>query len=143
MWLAATRLTVKTPMGRKLRVHFLDPPRGIPLGRVRRKDIIAAGIKRVGKTTGVRGGYPQLEDGRVLEVSNVIWCTGFKQDFSWIDLPVIGEDGWPQEERGVVGSAPGLYFTGLAFQYAFSSMLILGAGRDAEYVAQHIAAHAH
>jgi putative flavoprotein involved in K+ transport len=70
----------------------------------------------------------------------VIWCTGFKQDFSWIDLPVTGEDGWPQEERGVVPSAPGLYFTGLAFQYAFSSMLILGAGRDAEHVAKHIIA---
>ncbi len=64
MWLAATRLTVRTFMGRKLRDHFLDPPRGIPLGRVRRKDIVNAGIERVGRTTGVRDGYPVLEDGR-------------------------------------------------------------------------------
>ncbi len=69
----------------------------------------------------------------------MIWCTGFKQDFAWIDLPITGDDGWPLEERGVVPSAPGLYFTGLAFQYAFSSMLILGAGRDAEYVVERIA----
>jgi putative flavoprotein involved in K+ transport len=51
-----------------------------------------------------------------------------------------GQAGWPQEERGVVPSALGLYFAGLAFQYAFSSMLILGDGRDAEYVAKRIAA---
>ena len=47
MWLMATRLTVKTHFGRKLRDHFLDPPRGIPLGRVRRKDFAPAGIERV------------------------------------------------------------------------------------------------
>ena len=88
MWLMATRLTVRTAMGRKLRDHFLDPPRGIPLGRVRRKDIIAAGIERVGRTTGVRDGRPLLDDGRVLDVSNVIWCTGYTPDFSWIDLPL-------------------------------------------------------
>jgi len=44
--------------------------------------------------------------------------------------------------RGVVPSAPGLYFTGLAFQYAFASMLVGGAGRDTEYVVKHIAARA-
>jgi putative flavoprotein involved in K+ transport len=46
MWLAATRLTVKTFTGRKLRDHFLDPLRGIPLGRVRRKDIVNAGREK-------------------------------------------------------------------------------------------------
>ena len=92
------------------------------------------------RAVGVRDGLPLLDDGRALDVANVIWCTGFKQDFSWIELPVTGEEGWPQEERGVVPTAPGLYFTGLAFQYAFSSMLILGAGRDAEHVSKHIIA---
>jgi putative flavoprotein involved in K+ transport len=82
-----------------------------------------------------------LDGDRALEVTNVIWCTGFRPDFNWIHLPVLGDDGWPQQERGVATSAPGLYFTGLLFQYAFSSMLVGGVGRDAEYVAQHIAAH--
>ena len=77
LWLAATRLTVRTAPGRKLRDRFIDPPRGIPLGRVRRKEIVAAGIERVPRTVGVSNGQPVLEDGRVLEVSNVIWCTGF------------------------------------------------------------------
>jgi putative flavoprotein involved in K+ transport len=44
------------------------------------------------------------------------------------------------EQRGVVPSAPGLYFVGLAFQYAFASMLVGGAGRDAEYVVRHLCA---
>ncbi len=139
IWLMATRLTVKTTPGRKLRDHFLDPPRGIPLGRVRRTDIIAAGIERVPRTTGVRDGYPLLEDGRVLEVSNVIWCTGYKPDFSWIDLALPTRHGFPIHDRGIVGSIPGLYFMGLLFQYSLSSALLGGVGRDAKHVVDHIA----
>jgi putative flavoprotein involved in K+ transport len=141
MWLAATRLTVKTPMGRKLRDHFLDPPRGIPLGRVRRKDIIAAGIERVGRTTGVRDGYPQLQDGRVLEVSNVIWCTGYTPDFSWVDVALPTKRGFPIQDRGIVESVPGLYFIGLLFLYSLSSALLGGVGRDAGHIADHIASN--
>lgn len=139
LWFGATRFTVKTPIGRKMRDHFLDPPRGIPLGRVRRKDLTAAGIERVGRTTGVRGGYPVLEDGRRLEVSNVIWCTGFTSDFSWIDIPAPMHNGVPIHERGVVDSVPGLYFIGLLFLYSLSSALIGGVGRDADFIAEHIA----
>ena len=134
MWLIATRLTINTSLGRKFRDHFLDPPRGIPLGRVRRKDIVAAGIERVGRTTGVRDGYPQLEEGRVLEVSNVIWCTGYAPDFSWIDLPLRTSHGLPIQDRGIVESFPGLYFIGLPFLYSLSSALLGGVGRDAEHI---------
>ncbi|MGH7577889.1 MAG: FAD-dependent oxidoreductase [Longimicrobiales bacterium] len=140
MWLMATRLTVRNPLGRKLRDHFIDPPRGIPLGRVRRKDIVTAGIERVGRTTGVRDGYPLLEDGRVLKASNVIWCTGYKPDFGWLDLPLpTTTHGFPIQDRGIVESLPGLYFVGLLFQYSLSSALLGGVGRDAEYIAAHIA----
>jgi putative flavoprotein involved in K+ transport len=111
-----------------------------PLIRIKSKHLVAAGVERVPRVTGVRGGLPVLEDGRVLEVENVVWCTGFGQDFSWIDLPVTGPDGWPLEVRGVVPSSPGLYFVGLAFQYSFASMLVGGAGRDAEHVVEHLCA---
>jgi len=84
--------------------------------------------------TAVRDGRPLLEDGTLVDVANVLWCTGFVQVFDWIDLPVLGEDGWPNEYRGVVASVPGLFFCGLSMQYAFSSMLLAGAGRDAEHV---------
>jgi putative flavoprotein involved in K+ transport len=143
MWLIATRLTVNTLPGRKLRDRFLDPPRGIPLGRVRRKEITAAGVERVGKTTGVRDGYPLLDDGRVLNVSNVIWCTGFTHDFSWIHLAFPTHRGYPVQDRGVVESVPGLYFIGLKFLYSLSSALVGGVGRDAEFIVDHIASNRH
>jgi len=139
IWLMATRLTVTTTLGRKLRDHFLDPPRGIPLARVRHKDIIGAGIERVGKTADARDGYPILEGGRVLEVSNVIWCTGYTPDFSWIDPALPTRHGLPNHDRGIVESIPGLYFMGLLFQYSLSSVLLGGVGRDAQHVVDHIA----
>jgi putative flavoprotein involved in K+ transport len=138
-FLARRVLTTRTPLGRHMKHEVRD--HGGPLLRFKRADLQTAGVERkTARATGIRDGKPELGDGSVLDVANVIWCTGFKQDFSWIELPVMGEDGWPREQRGVVPSAPGLYFTGLAFQYAFSSMLILGAGRDAEHVAKHIVA---
>ncbi len=132
-------LSRKTPMGRKEMAEVRH--HGAPFLRVKRADLAAAGVERVlARTTGVRDGLPVLGDERVLDVANVVWCTGFRQDFSWIQLPIVGEDGWPIERRGVVESAPGLYFTGLAFQSSMRSMLVGGAGADAEYVAKHIAA---
>ena len=138
MWFVATHvLTVKTPAGRKVQRMFRS--RGIPLGRVRRKDLTAAGVELVPRTAGVVHGSPILEDERVLDVANVIWCTGFAPDLTWINLPVFNEDGDPVHNRGVVESEPGLYFIGMYFLYALSSVLIGGVGRDAEHVAKHMA----
>jgi len=138
MWLMATRLTVNTHFGRKLRDHFLDPPRGIPLGRVRRKDFARAGIERVPRMRGVTNGSPVLEDGRALEVSNVIWCTGFIPDYGWIDLSLPIQNDLPIHDRGIVESCPGLYFVGLPFLYSLSSVLLGGVGRDAKHIVNHI-----
>ena len=130
-------LTVRTPVGRKVQRMFRS--RGIPLARVRRKDLTAAGVQLVPRTAGVLDGSPALEDGRVLDVANVIWCTGFAPDPDVDHLPIFNEDGDPVHNRGVVESEPGLYFVGLYFLYALSSVLIGGAERDAEHVARHIA----
>jgi putative flavoprotein involved in K+ transport len=138
MWLVATRLTVKTALGRKLRDHFTNPPRGIPLGRVRRKDFAPAGIERVPRTTAVRDGYPVLENGRVLEVANVIWCTGYAPDYDWINLRLRTHNGLPVHDRGIVEGSPGLYIVGLPFLYSLSSALLGGVGRDAKHIVDHI-----
>lgn len=141
MWIMATRvMTVTNPAGRKFRDHFFDRPSpSAPLGGGRRKDIAAAGAERVSRTVGVEKGYPVLEDGSVLEVSNVIWCTGYAPDYHWIDLPLPTHHGVPIHARGIVESIPGLYFIGLLFQYSLSSGLLGGVGRDAEYIVNHIA----
>ena len=130
-------LTTSTPIGRKVRPKFVAS--GPPLIRVRPKDIAAAGIERVGRVVGVRDGSPLLEGDQVLDVANVIWCTGFRPDFSWIHLSVFDEAGNPQHVRGVVSSEPGLYFVGLIFLYAAVSDVLPGVGRDAEHIAKHIA----
>ncbi len=69
----------------------------------------------------------------------MVWATGFKPDFGWIDLPVLGTDGSPVHYRGVVDGAPGLYFLGLPFQYTITSAFIGGVVKDARYIADHIA----
>ena len=131
-------LTRRNPIVRKR----LDDVRshGGPMLRIKRHHLAERGVERIeARVSGVSDGRPVLDDGRTLDVSNVVWCTGFRQDFDWIDVPVFGEDGWPTEYRGVVDGAPGLYFCGLSFQYAFSSMLLPGVGRDAAHVARAIA----
>ncbi|WP_371501316.1 NAD(P)/FAD-dependent oxidoreductase [Kitasatospora sp. NBC_00374] len=140
LWQVASRLlTTGNPLGRAARPEIRT--HGAPLLRFKAADLAAAGVERVAeRMAGVQDGLPVLDGGRVLEVANVVWCTGFRQDFGWIDLPVVGADGWPLEHNGVATGSPGLYFAGLAFQRAFSSMLVGGAGRDAEIVARHIAA---
>jgi putative flavoprotein involved in K+ transport len=130
-------ITRRTPIGRKAMEE--DRFHGGPMLRVKRSDLKARGVERIlERVTGVADGRPILDGGRVLDVANVVWSTGFRQVFDWIDLPVIGADGWPREMRGVVSDAPGLFFCGLAFQYAFSSMLLAGVGRDAAYIAKQI-----
>lgn len=131
--------TVGTRLGRKVRDELSKG--GLPLGRVRRRDITAAGIERVPRVTGVDEGLPVLEDGRRLDPANVVWCTGFVPDFSWIDLPVFDAEGGPQHDRGVVAAEPGLYFMGLFFMSTAASSLIGGVGRDAAHIAAHITAH--
>ena len=125
-------VTRGTPIGRKAMPHIRF--HGGPMLRVKRSDLAARGVERVtSRIEKVQGGRPVV-DGTPREVANVVWATGFRQVFDWIRLPILGEDGYPRETRGVVADAPGLFFCGLSFQYSFSSMLILGAGRDAGYV---------
>ena len=131
-------LTVKTPIGRKARAKMLH--RGEPLVRTKPQDLVAAGVKRVPRVVRIENGRPVLEDGRVLDVANVVWCTGFLSGFSWIDLPVFDANGDAKHDSGVVANEPGLYFVGLKFLYAASSSAIHGVGRDAARIADRISA---
>jgi putative flavoprotein involved in K+ transport len=129
-------LTVDTPVGRSV----LPKMRGTPLIRMKIKDLETAGVERVTRVTGARDGMPLLADGRALDVANVIWCTGFRSDFQWVHLPAaFGSAGQPIQYRGVVAAEPGLYFVGLEHMYAAVSEVLPGVGRDAAYVARHIA----
>lgn len=135
-WAFGHVLTTSTPIGRRARADVLA--HSGPLIRVRSKDLAAAGVERVPRTTGVRDGLPALDDGRTLDVSTIVWCTGFDPDHSWIDLPVFGADGVLQHERGVTAEH-GLYFLGLVFQHSLASSMVHGVGADAAYIAGQVA----
>ncbi len=124
-------LTTSTLIGRKARPKLTSI--GGPLIRNKPQQFVAAGIKRVPKVIGVKDGLPLLENNETVDVKNVVWCTGFHPAFSWIDIPVF-KNREPMQERGIVKSEPGLYFTGLHFLYSLSSAMIHGTERDAEYV---------
>lgn len=130
-------LTVATPVGRKARPKLVA--RGAPLVRTKPVDLINAGLERVPRVAGAKAGRPALEDGRTLDVRNVVWCTGYRAGFSWIDLPLADEHALTHQ-AGAATEVPGLYFVGLHFLYAVSSGQVHGVGRDAARVARAIAA---
>jgi putative flavoprotein involved in K+ transport len=113
LWFVANHvLTLRTKAGRRMQQEVRAG--GAPLVRVKRRHLEAAGVQMYdARTIDEIDGKPVLEDGTVLDVANVLWCTGFRQDFSLIHPSVTGEDGWPRDEGGVVPEAPGLYFVGL------------------------------
>jgi putative flavoprotein involved in K+ transport len=134
LWPTLMRAPVQTAIGRRLMQGRLFA--GDPLVGMSPKFLERANLRRAGRTIGVRGGLPFLEGGNVdAETVAVIWCTGFRPDFSWIELPVLGLDGYPLHRRGLVETAPGIAFLGMRFQYRVSSALLGGVGEDAAYVA--------
>lgn len=131
-------ISIRTPIGRRLRPKLTHV--GGPLIRTRRKDLRAAGVEFAPRTQGAQDGLPRLADGRVLDMANVVWCTGYDSALSWLDLPVLDERGNPRHVGGLVEGEPGLYFVGRHFLYALSSAMVHGVGRDAERIVRAIAA---
>lgn len=107
---------------------------GDPVVGISAEDLVHSGVRRVPRIVGVSEGKPMSEDRQVLDVSSVIWATGFYPDYPWLHLRALGEDGYPLHKRGVVEGEPGLYFVGLRFQYRPASHLVGGVGADARYV---------
>lgn len=130
-------LTLHNPVGRRVRDRLRG--RGKPLVRTKPADLLRSEVETVGRTAGTRDGMPILAGGRILQVRSVIWATGSRPGFTWIDRDILAGDE-PSHDRGVVRELPGLYFVGLDFLYALSSAQIRGVSRDAAHVAADIAA---
>jgi putative flavoprotein involved in K+ transport len=83
---------------------------------------------------------PEHLDLQKNNVVAVVWCVGFRTDFSWINEAIFDGRGYPGHDRGVT-AAPGLYFLGLPWQYTWGSGRFSGIARDAEYLSGHIVSH--
>lgn len=136
-WFVRNILTVKTPIGRKVKKKVLHG--GGPLINISIEDLDKDGVIRLARMKGAENGLPVMEDGTVVNAKTIIWCTGFKPDFSWIDIDILNETGWPDTERGVSKKQKGLFFIGMPFQFGLASGLLGGVGRDAKYVAKKLA----
>jgi len=75
------------------------------------------------------------------EIRTIIWATGFRPDYSWLDVPVIDRKGQIRHDGGVVTESPGLYVIGLNFLRRRKSSFILGAGDDSRDLVSHLASH--
>lgn len=146
-------LTLDTKPGRKAAAGFHD--RGAPLIQVSMHDVERAGVRRLPRLTGVTDGQPVFDGGTTPpavghqsgtpageNIRTIIWATGYRPEFNWIAGLPVDAHGWPATVRGAVAELPGLYFVGMPFQYALTSGLIGGVGRDAAYVVARLLARA-
>lgn len=129
-------LNLNTPIGRKAAPGFKSM--AAPLIRTKTKDLVAAGVHLAPRLAGVSNGQPVLADGTRVEASNVIWCTGYHEDYSWVKLPVFDLHGEPRQTRGVADDVPGVYFIGQEFLFAAASATLPGVGKDARHLARRL-----
>jgi putative flavoprotein involved in K+ transport len=137
-WLTKTGIlstTVESRLGRRLQQR--DTLIGSSARGLRR----VFGVEARPRATAASERTVTFEDGTELEVDAVIWATGYRPDYSWIDIPVFDEHGRLRHRRGVT-EIPGLYFLGLTWQWTRGSALIGWVKDDAEFIAEQIAASA-
>ncbi len=132
--LGVMRFTINSKIGQKIKQN--DPIIGkeiLPLIR-------NGHIKTLNRATDSSGEIVYFANKTSLKPSNIIWATGYKNDYSWIKTSsenVFNSKGLPNHERGVT-KEKGLYFIGLSWQYRRGSALLLGVGEDAEFIANQV-----
>ncbi|WP_457972356.1 flavin-containing monooxygenase [Arthrobacter sp. D1-17] len=131
-------LNTNTPVGRRVLPKIAAM--ATPLIRTKLADLRAAGVHLVSRVSGVEDAEVLLDDGRSLSVSNVIWCTGFAEDYPWLDIPGLPANWREQQHRGTVDALPGLYLLGKDLIYSAASETLPGVCRDAKYLAKQLAA---
>jgi putative flavoprotein involved in K+ transport len=135
-WLTKSRLldtTIDSRLGRRLSTR--DTLIGSSPRAMRRR----YGVEMTRRVVDTDGRRVRFEDGSELEFDAVIWATGYRPDYAWIDLPVFEGDGRLRHRRGVT-DAPGLYFLGLTWQHTRGSALIGWVKDDAAFIAEQIKA---
>jgi putative flavoprotein involved in K+ transport len=125
--LGLMRVTAGSRLGQRM------SSREFIIGSSRRR-LRAAGVRFRSGLAAADGRTVWFADGTSLDVGIVIWATGYRPDYSWIDLPGVTRDGKVVHRRGVT-DVPGLYFLGLSWQHTRGSALLGFVHQDAAYLA--------
>jgi putative flavoprotein involved in K+ transport len=136
-WLTRLRLmrvTAGSRLGRRMQ------GRGEFLVGTDRRTLEAAGVRFRPRLVGAAGRTVTFDDGSRRDVDVVVWATGYRPDYSWIDIPGVTRDGRVAHTRGVT-DVPGLYFLGLSWQHTRGSALLGFVADDAAHVARAAAHH--
>lgn len=127
--LGITRVTVNSKIGRKI------SKRAPIIGKEIKRLISRGEVKLRQRAQSIDGRTVTFADGTSCEVSNIIWSTGYRNDYSWLQAPgLLDQEGKVIHDRGKT-PVPGVYFLGLHWQYTLGSGMLLGVGEDAEYLA--------
>jgi putative flavoprotein involved in K+ transport len=132
--LGLLRVSMESRLGRRM------SSRDFIIGGSRRR-LRAAGVRLRPAVAGTQARTVRFADGTALDVGVVIWATGYRSDYSWVDIPGVIHDGKVIHRRGVT-EVSGLYFLGLSWQHTRGSALLGFVHRDAAYLAGRIAANA-
>jgi len=136
-WFLAAGVMDRTREGDR---HARDVVGAIPLIGSRLPALLRRGaLRRRPRVVGAAGRKLRFADGESVEAAAVVWATGFRNDFGWIDVPgALDADGHPIHRRGV-GQPAGLHFLGLPGLHTKGSAFVGFVGRDAEYLADVLA----
>jgi len=131
--LGVMRATASSRIGRRMqaRGEFV-------IGSTRRR-LRRAGVRFRPRLVDAAGRNARFDDGTSREVDVVVWATGYRRDYSWIDVPGVVRDGRVAHSRGVT-DVPGLYFLGLSWQHTRGSALLGFVADDAAHVTRAAAA---
>lgn len=81
---------------------------------------------------------PRSLDLAAAGIAAVVWCTGVRSDWSWVDVPIFDGRGYPSNTRGIT-AVEGVYVLGLPWLHTWGSGRFSAVGADADYLADHIA----
>jgi putative flavoprotein involved in K+ transport len=135
-WFMRHVMTVDTPLGKRMKSAVFN--HGNPLIRTSREDVVKAGVELIPRLVESQDDIPHAEDGCVIAADGIVWATGFRPDYQWINLPIFDQSGQVMHTRGVVPRSLGIFFVGLHFQSGLTSALLGGVGQDAQFITSQI-----
>lgn len=94
-------------------------------------------VEAVGKTKNAEGKLVLTEKKKLEGLKNIIWATGYRPNFNWIEGLELSKDGYPKHYRGI-SNIDGLYFIGLPWLHTRGSATLGGIKKDAAYLAEYI-----